>query len=369
MDARPTGPVVLFGATGYTGRLLAAAAARAGLEVVLGGRDRAGLEAVAQTFPTPPALRIADVGDRASLAALVEGARVCCSTVGPFTELGPPVLEACLDAGVHYLDSTGEQPWMARVYDDYDARAKDAGIVACPAMAFEVAVADCAAAMAAAALDTVDEVSVVYALHGFGTSRGTRASALTAVARGGWQHLRGARTAEPPAAQVRTVSLPGGGEATVASFPSGEVLTVPRHLDVAEVRTWLQVPRAAARVLSPVGPALPALARGPLGRLARFASDRLPRGPGAGRRQASRGRVLAIAHGTEAGARAAVTVSVPLTDPYGLTGEILVAGARRLLERPPAPGARTPAEVAGDPEAFLKSLGLAPERRGGDVGV
>src|SRR3954463_3669649 len=99
--------VVLFGATGYTGRLTAAEMARRGLDFAIAGRNKSKLEALAETTGNPP-IHVADVDDVDALVAALEGARVLITCVGPFTELGETAVEAALRAKVNYADSTGE---------------------------------------------------------------------------------------------------------------------------------------------------------------------------------------------------------------------------------------------------------------------
>lgn len=360
---------VVYGGSGFTGRLVARAMAEAGMDFVLAGRSRARLEAAAADLQPRPELRVADAADPASLRALAAEASIVCSTVGPFARLGRPVVDACLEEGAHYLDTTGEQGWMAEVYDACDARAQEAGVVLCPSLAFEVAVADSAAALAAAGLEAVEKVAIVYVLQGFGTSQGTRASAVGQLRHGGWQHVGGARRPMRVAEALANVHLPGDGDRKVAAFPSGEVLTVPRHLPVSEVRTWAAVPASLARLLHHLAPALQGLARTGAGaRLERLLA-RTGGAPDDADRAASEVLVLATAHGREGGRAHARTVLCRMRDPYGLTAKIVVAGAQAILSGSAAPGARAPAEVVGDPAAFLASVGVEVTQQAGDVGV
>lgn len=353
--------VVFFGATGYTGRLAVHAAAERGMELALAGRDRTRLEALRDELPSRPEVIVADSRNPSSLHAVARGAAVVCSTAGPFTELGAPLVEACLDAGAHYLDSTGEQRWVAACFDRYGDEARERGVVLCPSMAYEVAVADCAAAVAARELGELEEVLIVYAVHRFGTSRGTKLSALRSIEDQGWQWEAGGRRLETPGSDVRRAVLPEPvGPRSLVSFPSPEVLTVPRHLHTERVRTFLAVPEKLGAVLALAAPRLPGLLSGRLGTWARKAVEHVPRGPAEARRKEARSLVVAVARAKDGRAR---SVAVHLEDPYGLTGEILVIGARNLVDGGIAPGFRAPSEVAKDPGAFLQLLA----RRGAET--
>ncbi len=133
-----TGPsrahdVVLLGATGFVGRLVArylAQAAPPDLRVALAGRSREKLAAAAAELPEAarawPLLE-ADTGDAASLTRLAEGTRVLATTVGPYQRYGLPVVEACARAGTHYADLTGEVLFVREAIDRCDALARETG--------------------------------------------------------------------------------------------------------------------------------------------------------------------------------------------------------------------------------------------------
>src|SRR5680860_1236510 len=99
--------VLLFGATGYTGRLVADALFRRGASFSIAGRNRDELARVASSCGGVE-VRVADVEDVGSLVAALRGCRVLVTTVGPFSQLGEAAVEAALRAGVHYVDSCGE---------------------------------------------------------------------------------------------------------------------------------------------------------------------------------------------------------------------------------------------------------------------
>lgn len=132
--------IVLWGATGYTGRLVAERlAADAGLGWALAGRDRGRLERVRDELAAraPHArelpILLGDAGDPASLAAIAARTRVVCTTVGPYARHGSELVAACVRAGAHYCDLTGELPWIRRMIDAHHeaARAAGARIVHC----------------------------------------------------------------------------------------------------------------------------------------------------------------------------------------------------------------------------------------------
>ena len=141
MDDRPF-DLVLFGATGFTGRLVAehlhARGGDGNLRWAIAGRSeerlaelRRELQGEAPAHPIP--LITADSGDPASLRSLARRSRVVCSTVGPYARYGSELVAACAEHGTHYCDLTGEVPWIARMIAAHQdtARASGARIVHC----------------------------------------------------------------------------------------------------------------------------------------------------------------------------------------------------------------------------------------------
>ncbi|HET9074735.1 MAG TPA: saccharopine dehydrogenase NADP-binding domain-containing protein [Solirubrobacteraceae bacterium] len=129
--------IVLFGATGFTGGLVAdylAAHAPAGARIAFAGRHLAKLESVRERVRphlsagvAEPALLQADSGDAASLAALAASTRVVATTVGPYLKYGAPLVAACATAGTGYLDLTGEPEFVDRMYLSHHAEALASG--------------------------------------------------------------------------------------------------------------------------------------------------------------------------------------------------------------------------------------------------
>jgi len=146
--------VVVFGATGVTGRRVAAYLAERAGEVgaswAVAGRDPAKLDRVlGEVGVTAPETIVADVGDPASLAAMASRTRVVLNLVGPYTLYGKPVIEACLANGSHYVDLTGEIPFVRRTIDAFHDRAAAAGVKVVQVSGFEALPPDLSVLLAA----------------------------------------------------------------------------------------------------------------------------------------------------------------------------------------------------------------------------
>ena len=146
--------VVVLGASGVTGRGVAAYLAELGSEAgaawAVAGRDPGKLERVlAEVGATAPETIVADVGDPASLAAMASRTRVVLDLVGPYTLYGTPVIEACVSNGAHYVDLTGEIPFVRRTIDAFHDRATEAGVKVVQVSGFEALPPDLAVLLAA----------------------------------------------------------------------------------------------------------------------------------------------------------------------------------------------------------------------------
>jgi len=155
-------PVVVYGASGYTGRLVCEYLRQYHVPFVAAGRDEAKLKASMDAHV--PGIETADYEiatvdhDTASLTDLFKGASVVLNTVGPFSELGPAAAEAALAAGAHYTDTTGEQDWLMTCDEKYGQQFADAGLVLAPGIAQMYTTSEIAAQLCLEqpGLDTLD---------------------------------------------------------------------------------------------------------------------------------------------------------------------------------------------------------------------
>jgi short subunit dehydrogenase-like uncharacterized protein len=363
--------ITLFGATGYTGRLVTRALARWQLPFRMAGRSPEKLARLADSLAgvlpaaTPPAWLVADATQPDTLSPLFQDTRVLINCAGPFTDLGEPVVALAALGGVHYLDTTNELGYVYRM-QGYDGLARQNRAAIVPSCGFEVALADCAAAVLQADMEAhsrpagmetrpargfagpADEVSVVYALSGRGTSFGTRRSAVRALATS-WLGYRGGRWGWAiPGGDARRVRLPDGVRPAL-SFPSSETVTVPSHVAVQRVTTWMTFPWVLVLWGPVLIPTFSWLARGPVGQVALALVSRVGSPPETGMRSdASFSVQVRLCRGD-------VSRTLTLTGKgvYDVTAEIIAYTAAQMLQPGyDQSGVLAPA-VAFDPQALL----------------
>jgi short subunit dehydrogenase-like uncharacterized protein len=305
-------PLAVLGATGYTGGLVVERARALGLPVRLVGRRRDALETMAVAGEE---IRVADATDERSLREAFDGAFAVASLAGPFLKTGHRPVAAAIDAGAHYLDTSGEQAFARLVYDRYSARAEANGVVVLTSFGFDYVPGDLAARLAAEGLEPLDEVIAAYSVSGMAASPGTRTTVGHVVAQPqvAWE---GGRLIESRfGASTRTVEFPFG-ERAVVEWSGTEPLTVPRHTRTQRARSYVRAPKVAARTAGLARLAAPFI------RL----TGRIGRGPSQGRRMRTTFAVV----GQARAANGARRVTLTGRDVYGLTALLIVRGAEAL---------------------------------------
>ena len=351
--------IVLYGATGYTGRLVTQELVDAGADFVLGGRNAEKLAALSRELGQGAPTRVASVDDDASLRALLDGADVLINCAGPFTFAGEPVVRAAVEAGVHYVDSTGEQPFIRMVFERYGPEAERKGIALIPACGFDYVPGDCIARIAARGHEPLDDLLLAYWVKDFGMSRGTMRSAIEMLKPGAGVEYRDGELRPMPSGVFRASFEfpPPIGRDPVSPYPAGEPITVPRHTDVRTVRAVLSARAAFPEPVLPLAPYLAPLLgqtfKGPVPAMLDKAIDKLPDGPPEDQRRAAEWAIVAQGRDSEGvGVRAAVRGK----DVYGLTARALVWAARQIEAGDHrGDGALGPA-AAFDAEEMLEAL-------------
>jgi len=229
---------MIYGANGYTGRLMAKEAVARGLTPILAGRRREDLEAMGREL----GLEVRVFGlEPAALDLGLKGVGLVLHCAGPFSETCAPMLEACLRAKAHYLDITGEIDVFAHCHQQ-DARAKQAGIVVLPGSGFDVVPTDCLAALLKREMP--DATSLVLAFEaGGGPSPGTAKTSVEGLGKGGRARIGGEMRKVPLAWKHRTFERDGQAR-TAMTIPWGDVYTAYVSTGIPDIEVYMAVPPA-----------------------------------------------------------------------------------------------------------------------------
>ena len=350
-----SGPIAVYGATGFTGGLIARELKRREASFLIAGRDRRKLDRLSEVLGEVP-MRAVAADDASGLREMLEGCSVVVGCAGPFTLYGEGLVAAAADTGTHYLDTTGEQPFIRMVFEKYGERAAETGAALVSGMGFDYLPGDMLAALVAEGMGPLEEIVVAYHVDGFAPTHGTALSALEIMRGGDVVWADGDWRAAPRSADGGRWRFPEPiGEQRMLRYPAGEQITVPRHVETARVRTLLSgmvVPPRLMPVVAAASPLLGLAMRTPLRNAMGALVRRLPAAPSENDRKKSRFTIdcearsaAGVRHGTLRG-----------SDVYGLTASCLAHGA--MLCADPAydrRGALAPAQ-AFDPTEFLAAL-------------
>jgi short subunit dehydrogenase-like uncharacterized protein len=328
--------IVLFGATGYTGRLTAEAMVERGLRPVLAARSQAKLDELAEELGGEGlATMTADVSDPPSVAAVVESGDVLVTTVGPFARWGQPAAAAATTVGAHYIDSTGEPAFVREVFERYGPAADQAGIGMLTAMGYDWVPGNLAGGLALdRAGDLATRVDLGYFITGSGASMsgGTRASLVGAITAPAFGFRDGKVQTERGAKRVRSFRV-GSKDLAGVSVGSSEHFTLPRLAPrLREVNAYLGWFGPASRAMQAMSAGTSVAMKLPgVEKLWSAASERFVQGstggPGEEARSRSGSHIVAIAY--DAAGRPLSEVHLDGVDGYTFTGRILAWAAER----------------------------------------
>lgn len=315
--------VVVYGATGHTGRFVVSALRRRGHEVIVAGRDAARLGELGGDA------RAAAVDDPAALDRALAGAAAAINCAGPFAATAAPLIAAALRARIPALDVAAEVEVAAATFAELDGPARDAGVTVVPSVAFYGGLGDLVATAAAGdwAGGLLDEITLAYALSSWHPTAGTRATIRTSTQRRGGRRLvvAGGRLEHrdgPAPVGEHDYPPPFGRQRVVGEFTTADCVTIPSHLRAGALHSVM----TAAPLADLAGDGAPA------GDEQRFLVEAIVRRGGEERRAVARGR-----------------------DIYASSAPLVVAAAERVLAGGAPPGVHAAGALLDAP-AVLRAL-------------
>ncbi|OYD90070.1 hypothetical protein CDG76_32505 [Nostoc sp. 'Peltigera membranacea cyanobiont' 210A] len=335
-----TSRVLLYGATGYAGKLIAESAKNNGLELILAGRNQSSLAAVANELSLD--FRVFGLDDPQAIARSLEDIIAVINCSGPFSKTSKPLVDACLQTKTHYLDIAGEVPEF-QALQARDAEAKSAGIMLLPGVGFGVVPTDCVAAYLKHKLAVATRLILIYETVG-GVSQGTANTVLPTLHHIGVVREAGKLIPSRPASKRRKVDF-GYGSVTAVTNPwRADIITAFQTTGILNIEVYTVFPNPV-RFLMESSQYL-----GWLFNLSLFQSTlaslikTLPTGPTVAERAKGQVRVIGIAE-DETGQQ--VTAKLLGPEAYDFTALAAVAVIKRVIKGEVKVGFQTPASVYG----------------------
>lgn len=329
---------MIYGANGYSGRLIAIDAVRRGLRPVLAGRSGA-VATLADALDLEH--RRFDLADATGVRDGLDGMALVLHCAGPFSATCAPMLEGCLATGTHYLDITGEIGVFEYCHRQ-DARARECGILVMPGTGFDVVPTDCLAARLKR--DLPDATTLVLAFEaGGGPSPGTAKTSVEGLGMGGRARVGGKLVAVPLAWKSRTF-VRDGQERSAMTIPWGDVYTAFVSTGIPDIEVYMAVsPATIARVrrLRRFGPLLRTRF---VQRWLQARVDRRVRGPSEVQRERSRTHVWGEARNA---AGREVKHHLVMPNGYTLTVDAALGIVEHVLQHPSRTGFCTASQLMG----------------------
>lgn len=337
---------MIYGANGYTGRLIAKEARKLGLNPILAGRSDKSIELLAGE--TGFESRVFDLEDTDALEKGLEGVSLVLHCAGPFSSTSLPMIEACISQSVHYLDITGEISVFANAYR-YSEEAKRADIVLMPGVGFDVVPTDCLAATLVNALPSATRLMLAFESGGQ-MSPGTAKTSIEGLAGGGCVRKDGKLKWVPLAWKTREVRFRHGKRLAV-TIPWGDVFTAYVSTGVPDIEVYMSAPPSAVLRMKRLRMVKPLLTMQWVQNMMKRRVERSISGPEIGERQNSKVELWGEVS-TADGRSVSATMTTP--DGYDVTVSASLGIVQHLLKEDVEGGFYTPSLLMG--AAYAESL-------------
>jgi len=332
-------PWLLYGATGYTGELIAREAVRRGMRPILAGRSRSRIEKLAKELGCPHAVFALD--DHTSMLSSMENVSAVLHCAGPFSATARSMMQACLASHVHYFDITGEIDVFELAHSVHE-KAQRSGIVLCPGVGFDVVPTDCVALKLKEELPDATHLTLGFD-GGSGLSKGTAKTAMEAAGSGSKVRRDGKIVSLPLGSQTRQIDF-GNGDRLTACIPWGDVSTAFYSTGIPNVEVFTSTSPAALKRMQRANTMRPLLRRSLVKAFLRYVIDLRVDPPNEAQRKNNASLVFAEVRNA---AGKSVSARFRTANGYALTVASALAIVTDVLARPRAPGFYTPSKLMG----------------------
>ncbi|PRT52770.1 Saccharopine dehydrogenase-like oxidoreductase [Wickerhamiella sorbophila] len=329
--------LLVYGAYGYTGKLICERLTEIGQAYIAGGRNEEKSKEIAEQFGVP--FKVFSLDNPADAEKALENVSVVLHCAGPYSVTSRPMVDVCIKTRTHYLDITGEYTVIEAVASR-DAEIRAAGILAMPSVGMDVVPSDCISAYVANKLPSATQLKLYISFKG-GLSAGTAKTMVEMIGGGSKIRKDGKIVSVPFGALVEDVKYPNDEEYTMINFPWGDVSSAYHTTKINNVTVFMaSMSPQAARIGSYISPVFNI---GPVRWALQSLIGRFVKGDGVEERKSGSAQFLAVASDGTQEARAYLkTISG-----YSLTAISSVIIAQRALKGDFKPGFHTPAGLYG----------------------
>ena len=236
---------LLYGANGYTGKLIAKYAAKYGLQPILAGRREAMIKPLAEELKL--SYKVIDLTNTSQIKAALQDVKVVVHAAGPFADTARQMIDACLQTGTHYLDINGDIS-VFEMIKRFDASAKEKNIMLMPGVGFDVVPTDCMALHLKNKLPDATHLKLAFASIGGGVSHGTAMTIVSKLGQGGASRKNGAIVREPIAKSGMWVDF-GEAKLFVMSIPWGDIATAYFTTGIPNIESYTGVKPVAYKIM------------------------------------------------------------------------------------------------------------------------
>jgi len=330
---------MIYGATGYTGGLIAKKAIELGETPTLAGRNPETVSAMAAELGLPWAAF--SVGDTDAVEAALEGHALVLSVAGPFSATADTMMNACIKTGTHYLDVTGEIA-VFELAASLDARAKEAGVTLLPGVGFDVVPSDCLAAHTAARAEAPKKLAI--AIKGLGgPSRGTAKTAVESLG-SGTMARKGGEITTLRAGRLQRSFDTGTGSEPYIGVSWGDVSTAFYSTGIPDIEVYFPAEGPIKAMTNMSRFFGPVMGSGFVQSMLKKQIDKMPAGPTDAERIRDTSILLAEVTDSD-GTLFRSLLAAP--NGYTLTAESAVKSAQNILGGKGGPGFQTPSSAFG----------------------
>lgn len=343
----PANSFLLYGANGYTGRLIARYAAQYNLQPVLAGRSSAPLEAMAKDLNL--SYRVIDLDDEQTLTAVLKEVKLVLHAAGPFEYTAKQMADACFKTGTHYLDINGDIA-VFEMLKKYNQQAIDAGIMIMPGVGFDVVPTDCIALQLKNKLPDAVKLELAFATLGGSLSHGTATTIASKMGEGGAVRKDGKIIRVPLGAKAMMVNFFSGHNQKekplfVMNIPWGDISTAHFTTGIPDIETFTSISKKTYYLLKGQFLFNWLLRRKFVRRMLKNKINKLPAGPSDLQREKAAGLVWGRA--TNAAGKQ-VTAMLCGPEGYTITTHASLIIIQKVLQGNFKRGYQTPAKVYGE---------------------